>query len=626
MKTRSGYIELLSDGGFEAFLWTQFLGAFNDNVYKMIVSVFAVTAAAGGAVSSRNLALAGAVFVIPFLLFAGYAGQIADKFSKTRVLQFTKSFEIIITLLGAVALIAGRMEWLLLVLFLLAAQANFFSPAKYGILPEMLDEAQISRANGLLELTTFVAIVIGTSFGTFLFGYWKNTPLRMGLTLLAIALVGSLASLRIRKVPAAGSASAFHWNPLREIVDGTRTLRGHKSLALCVWGISWFWFVGGLFQLAMLLAGTESLHVSETRIGLLATALAVGIGLGSVIAGALSGDYIELALVPLGSLLMGMFSVALGLTVNYNVALCCLVAIGFGGGLFAVPLNAFLQEKAGLTEKGRILATNNFYNMIGVIAASAVLWLLHDEVHWHAATIILALGIVMLLGSVYLVHRMPETVTRFTLCCGANLLFRIRLEGAENIPRIGGALLVSNHISYADAVLVGYTSRRRTVHFLMWQPIFDLPVANYFFRVLQAIPIGIESPKATIRALRAARSQLERGELVGIFPEGSISRTGQIEPFERGVEKVLEGTGAPVIPMHIDGLYGHPLSLKGGALFRAWEKIWRPVVTVRIGRPMHGEPSGAELRQAVADLAQAACDRVSLLPGSSVSMAGERSV
>src|SRR5580704_16607186 len=269
----SGYTALLRDSGFQSFLWTQFLAAFNDNVYKMIVSVGAVELAANQLLGSRYLAIAGAVFVLPFLLFAGYAGQLADRCSKTRVLQITKAFEIAIMGVGMLALYLRSIEMLLVVLFLLAMQANFFSPAKYGILPEMLPEAQLTRANGLLELSTFVAIVIGTSFGTFLFQHWQNTPLRMGLALLAIAIAGSLASLGIRKVRAASSKEAshepFHWNPFHEIVEGARLLRRRKPLALSVYGISWFWFVGALFQLALLLMGAEVLHVSETKVGLL---------------------------------------------------------------------------------------------------------------------------------------------------------------------------------------------------------------------------------------------------------------------------------------------------------------------------------------------------------------------
>ncbi len=340
----------------------------------------------------------------------------------------------------------------------------------------------------------------------------------------------------------------------------------------------------------------------ETQVGLLIAALAAGIGLGSVAAGALSGDYIELGLVPVGSALMGVFSIALGSTSNYDAAIVCLVGIGAGGGFFAVPLNAFLQEGAPPAEKGRILATNNFANMVGVIMASGFVWLLHDRFHWNSAIIILALGVLMLAASAILAVRMPLTVFRFALWCVTMMLFRVRLEGRENIPRTGPALLISNHISYADGPFVGLTIRSRNIHFLLWKPIFDAPVANYFFRLLQAIPIYERSPKAIVRALRAGRDELQRGGLVAIFPEGSISHSGEVQHFERGFEKILQGTDAPVIPIHIDGLYGHPLSCKGGAPFRSWEKLWRPRVTVRVGVPIHGPVTGDELRQAVVSL------------------------
>lgn len=192
-------------------------------------------------------------------------------------------------------------------------------------------------------------------------------------------------------------------------------------------------------------------------------------------------------------------------------------------------------------------------------------------------------------------------LVRFVLWCVATLLFRIRVEGAGNIPRTGGALLVSNHISYADAVLVGYTTPR-VVRFLMWQPIYEVPLFRYFFRLLRAIPIDAASPKAIVRALRAAHAELAAGELVAIFPEGFISRNGAIGPFERGYERILDGTAVPVIPMHISGLYGHPFSCCGGGPFRSWRKLWRPEATIRIGQPLHGRLSPAQLRQVVADL------------------------
>src|SRR5215469_5072827 len=248
MANTNSYRTILSDTGFQAFLWTQFLGAFNDTVYKMIVSVGAVELAADRMLGARYLALAGAVFVLPFVLFAGYAGQIADRFSKTRVLQVTKAFEIVIMLAGMAALYARSIDLLLVVLFLLAMQANMFSPAKYGILPEMLGEAQLSRANGLLEFTTFAAIILGTSVGTLLFARWKDQPLTMGGVLLAIAIVGSAVSLFIRRVPASGAGRAFRWNPLHEVLQGMVRIAGDRGLWLTVAGISYFWFVGALFQ------------------------------------------------------------------------------------------------------------------------------------------------------------------------------------------------------------------------------------------------------------------------------------------------------------------------------------------------------------------------------------------
>jgi acyl-[acyl-carrier-protein]-phospholipid O-acyltransferase / long-chain-fatty-acid--[acyl-carrier-protein] ligase len=599
-KSSGSYARLFTDGGFQAFLWTQFLGAFNDNVYKMIVSIMALRLAADSQAGSRYLALAGAVFVIPFLLFAGPAGQLADRFSKTRVLQSTKALEIVIMLVGIGALLSHRIDLLLVVLFLLAVQANFFSPAKYGILPEIMPESQLARANGLLELTTFVAIVVGTSFGTLLFERWQGTPLKIGMTLLGIALVGSAASLFITRSPASGSRVRFRWNPFHEVVIGIRSLRGRPTLWLTVVGISWFWFVGGLFQLSLLLVGQETLHASETRVGLLVTALALGIGLGSVLAGRLAGDHIELGLVPVGSALMGGFSIAMGCTHSYEWALVWLAAVGFSGGLFVVPLNAYLQEHAGAEEKGRVLATNNFLNMVGVVLASGVLWTLHDKLHWNAAHVIVALGVATLAATVYVALTLTDVTLRFVVLGIFRLLFRVRIVGGERIPKEGGALLVANHTSYADVPLLGYTTHR-FIRFMMWKQLYDVMPFRPFYRRLHTIPLPTNSPKGSIQALRAAREELKNGEMVCIFPEGAITRTGQIMPFQRGFEKIVRGTDAPVIPIFLDGLWGHPLSYRGGGLFQSWN--WkRREVTIHIGEPVNGPVTPAQLRERILEM------------------------
>ncbi len=604
----ANYFQLLRDGGFQSFLWTQFLAAFNDNVYKMIVSVAAVDIAANQGGSALYLSLAGAVFVLPFLLFAGHAGQVADRFSKTRVLQVTKAFEILIMVLGIFALLAHSIQLLLAVLFLLAMQANFFSPAKYGILPEIAPLAQLTRANGLIELSTFAAIVIGTSFGTFLYGHWKNQPLDMGLTLLGIAVVGSLLSLRITYVPPSGAAEFFHWNPFSEIWTGSRQLLRNRDLGLSVLGISYFWFIGALVQLVIILVGKETLHVSDSQVGLLVTALAVGIGLGSIAAGWLSTDGVELGIVPLGAALLGLSLIGAGLAQSFGWCSAWLVAVGFAGGLFIVPLNAYLQERAPTEEKGRLLATNNFANMVGVIIASGALSLLHDKFHWTASSILATLGASTFASTVIIIAVMPAQVVRFILLALRNLFFRVTIVGRENVPAHGAALIASNHVSFADAVLVGSITPR-FVRFLMWQPYFEIKFAKPFFRLLHAIPVPNGAPKELLRAMHQAREELTHGRLVGIFPEGGITRTGQVMPFERGVERIVRGLNVPIIPVFVDGLWGYPLSYGGANTFSNWLRTWRPHVAIAIGKPIQGPISAAELRQRVLLLSSDAAER-----------------
>src|ERR1700722_15556000 len=598
----SGYAALLRDGGFQSFLWTQFLAAFNDNVYKMIVSVGAVELAANHLMGSRYLAIAGAVFVLPFLLFAGYAGQLADRFSKTRVLKITKAFEIVIMCVGMVALSMRSIGMLLVVLFLLAMQANFFSPAKYGILPEMLPEAQLTRANGLLELSTFAAIVLGTSAGSFLFARWKGEPLIRGGMLLAIPIVGSLTSLFIRKVPASGSRLPMQWNPFGEVWNGVKRMHRDRPLWLTVAGIAYFWFVGALFQMAVILVGTESLHLSDTRTGLLVTALAVGIGAGSIAAGMLSGDAVEIGLVPYGAALLGLASVMLGFAHSFASSILWLAVAGFAGGLFIVPLNAFLQERAEPEEKGRLLATNNFLNMIGVVLASGSLYLFHDLLRFTPSQILAALGVLTLAATVYIAWLVPAPLVRLILWTIATLLFKIRIIGGDNIPKKGGALIVSNHVSYADAILVGYATPR-FIRFLMWQPLYESKWLNPFSRLLYAIPIPTHSPKESLRALRNARTQLAKGMLVSIFPEGELTRTSHVKPFERGVDVITRGldSSIPVIPIYLDGLWGHALSLKGGRPFASRLKL-RHEVTVYVGEPVIGKVSSEQLHRRVLEL------------------------
>src|SRR3954469_807001 len=300
------YRDTLKQPGLAPFLWTQFLGAFNDNLFKIVVSMLAVhlvTAERAG----HELSIVSAVFILPFLLFSGYAGQLADVYSKRTVLVVSKSLEIVATGLGLIAFLFGHLQITYVVLFLIALQATFFSPAKYGILPEMLPDRDLSRANGVLEMSTFVAIVLGTALGGYLFEAWRAHLWLIGVLVVGVAVSGTAASFGIPHVAASAPGRAINRNPWGEIWSGLVTLRRDRVLWLTVIGISYFWFLGSLLQLVVLLFGSPVMSLSDTWVGVLTTFAAIGIGAGSMAAGRLSGDKVELGLAPIGAIGMGIF-------------------------------------------------------------------------------------------------------------------------------------------------------------------------------------------------------------------------------------------------------------------------------------------------------------------------------
>ncbi len=597
-----GFADLLKNSSFQSFLWTQFLGALNDNIYKIIVSMRAVHVAAKTGSGSEYLALAGAVFVLPFLLFSGYSGHLADAFSKRKVLISVKVFEVLVMGLGLAAFFSTRIELMLVVLFLMALHSTIFSPAKYGIVPEMLADRDLSRANALLEMSTFVAIVLGTSLGSFLFTLWRERPWNMGLATLGVALAGLAVSFKIARVRPAGAAGPFRANPFSEIATGTKHLLRDRPLGLTVAAISYFWFLGALFQMDLLLFGSEVLKVSDLRIGLMVTALAVGIGAGSMLAGRLSGDKVELGLVPLGSILMGLFSFALyAARTSYGWSVAALSLLGISSGLFIVPLNAYLQQRSDDREKGRIIATNNFYNTVGLLLASATLWILHDRLHVPAATLILLAGIATLGATAYIVSVVPDFLIRFLLWMLTHTLFRIRIVGQEHVPFRGPALLVANHMSHVDGFLIG-ACLQRFVRFMVWRPYYERKGLHWFFRLTKAVPVGAGGPRDLVASLRRARQELSAGHVVCIFAEGAISRTGNMLPFKRGFERIVEGLDVPVIPVHLDRLWGSIFSFEGGRFFWKWPRRLPYPVTVSFGSPMPACSAPHEVRQAILEL------------------------
>ena len=594
------YRETLRRPGLQAFLWTQFLGAFNDNVCKIVVTFLTIQRFG----AKTGAALVGAVFILPFLLFSGYAGHFADALSKRRVLIVTKVLEIVamMAMIPALTLSLRGVVWPLLgVLFLMAVQSTFFSPAKYGIVPEMMPDADLSRANGLLEMSTFVAIVLGTVIGGELFEAWRGQPWTTGVVLVLIAVAGTLTSLRIPATRPAKSGQRFSVNPFGEIGSGFARLTRDRNLLMTVVGISFFWFLGALIQLAVLPFGQEELHVGEAASTRLFTSLAIGIGMGSLAAGRLSGNKVELGLVPLGGFGMGVFSLLLLGTPTYWVASFALLMVGFFGGWFAVPLNALLQQRPNEDEKGRVLATNNVANTIGILAASGALYVLGERLGVSAGHIIVIAGLATLAATVYVLALLPDFFVRFSLWLLTHTVYRIKIVGRPHIPSRGPALIIANHISLVDGVLIG-ACIQRFVRFMVWGPHFRKPGVHWLLRRMHAIPVTAGHKREVVDAVERARAELIAGHVVCIFVEGSVSRTGNLLSFRRGFQKIVGGLDVPVVPVYLDRLWGSVFSFKQGRFFRKIPERLPYPVTVAFGAPLPAAVTAQDARLALMEL------------------------
>lgn len=586
-----------------------FLGAFNDNVYKMVLALLAVYTLGSTAGGGSQLSIIGAMFILPFFLFSGYAGHVADVYSKRSVLVATKAFEVVALGLGWLAFLSGQYPFMLAVLFLLALQATFFSPAKYSILPELVADHDLSRANGLLEMSGFLAIILGTALGGMMFATWKNHLGIIGLLLTVLALAGTAAALTLPRVPASGATKTFRLNPWAEISQGLARLWQDQALWLTALGIAYFWFLGALLQLDILLFGKEIMRLDDRHIGFLGTFLALGIGLGSVLAGRLSGNKVELGLVPLGSLGMGLCALWLsGVASSYPQVAAALTLLGLSGGLFIVPLNASLQQHGARQAKGQLLATSNFLSTAGILLASGVLWLLRERLHIPADWIILLTGLCTLLATLYVLRTLPAFLIRFCLWLLTHLLYRIRIIGAEHVPVRGPALLVCNHMSFVDGLLIGGCVQR-FIRFLVHRPIYEHKALHWLLRHMQAIPVQGGSPKDLVASLARAQEELRQGHVVCIFAEGAISRTGNLLPFKRGLERITKGLDVPVIPVHLDRVWGSIFSFKDGRFFWKWPQRLPYPVTVSFGTPLPATTTAPEIRQSIAALASAAVEQ-----------------
>lgn len=593
--------------GFAAFLATESLDAFNGNLFKMLLQLFVLQFLKAPNAESI-IAQSALVFTIPFVLFGPWSGYLADRYAKTSLMRVVKMGEVPIMLLGVVGFYLSSVPLMMTVLFFLATQITFFAPAKAGYIPEVCVSETISRANSLVSMTTFVAIIGGMAVAGQVFGLHAARPAVAAWYCVGVAVLGAGTVFLIPRTAVKGTRERFPWNPIRGIWEDLVFLRGRKSLFLAGLAHSYFWLLGLIFTTDILVYGKKLLLLGEsqnTLLSLLPAFMGIGIAAGSLLAGRWSGKKVELGLVPLGGL--GLALAGFGLyfsTSSYAATAVILFVSGVFGGLFIVPLYSFLQFEAGEHEKGRVLATVGVMNGLFLVLGSLLYRLFSVTLELQAHTICLLMGAISLGVVVYICTVIPEYFVRFSSWLLTHTIYNIRIVGGENVPFQGGALLTPNHISYMDAVLVGATLQR-FIKFVMFKKIYDLPVLRWICKIMEVIPIApYEGRESVAQSLQTARDKLSQGEVVCIFPEGKITRDGAMSEFRTGVETIMKGMTCPIIPVYLHNVWGSVFSFEGGKVFWKFPRRIPYKVTVVYGEPLPPDSPASQVEAAVRRLSE----------------------
>ena len=599
---------------------TQFFGAFNDNLFKAALTVLFVY---GGliAVEHTDFAVNGAaaLFVLPYFLFSALAGQLADKYEKSRMVRRIKTIEIVIAFLAGASLLLQSFTLMLTVLFLLGVQSCFFGPLKYSLLPQHLQETELVGGNAVVEMGTFVAILVGTIVGTLIGGVELVSKWLFALVM-AVAVAGYLACRHIPHAAANDPEQRTQWNPIRSTWRLISLAREQKSVFLSLLGISWFWLIGAVYIAQIPNLARVYLAGGPTVVTLLLTVFTVAVALGSLLCEKLSGRRIEIGLVPFGALGISIAGIdtyfailaveGAGLRNAWTFLagegtvrlLVDLLLLGAFSGMFVIPMQALIQSRTPEHRRARIIAASNVLNSLAMVigAGTAILWL--SVLGLTIPTLLLAISITNLAVAAFIFHQVPEFAMRFLIWTLSHTMYRVTHENLDRIPDRGAAIIVCNHVSYVDALLLA-GAVRRPIRFVMFKPIYEIPVLNFIFRTGRAIPIAGRNldEEAYEEAFREIREGLADGDLLCIFPEGKLSADGEIDRFRPGIERILEETPVPVIPMALRGMWGSFFSVKEGS-FRNTGRFWSRV-QVAASDPLGPEGVSAEaLRQKVVSL------------------------
>lgn len=602
----------LSRHPLRGLLIAQFFGAFNDNAWKLMVALLAIRHVSAQIPSGPELetaaqtqtALAFVIFTLPLMLFSVVAGVLADRLSKRTVIISMKMVEVALMSAGTVALWLHPTGGLLPLIVLggMGMHSALFSPAKYGILPELVPHERLAAGNGMLEMWTFLAILTGTAAGGFLLESAGDSTWLAPLTLMILSLIGFAASWMVPAVPPAREAGGL----AATLTGAWSAIRAERMLRLSIPGEIFFWTIASLFAQNILVYAKAVLHLSDALSGLPLTILSVGIGLGAMLVGRLSQSRVEYGLIPLGAtgvfltlLLLGSFTPRLGGT------FLLMGLLGMASAFIFVPLNAILQWKAPPDRRGSVIAFSNTCVFTGILLGSLAGGALANA-GLSTSGIFLATASVTVAGTLWALWLLPDAFLRLVLVILTNSLYRLRIVGLHHVPQTGGALLVPNHVSFIDGFLL-IAGLDRPVRFVVDAEYVTQPLFKPFMKALRVIPISSQGgPRVILRALRDASQALDDGEIVCIFPEGQITRTGTLLPFRRGFARIVKGRQAPIVPVHLDRVWGSIFSFVGGRFLAKWpERIPYPV-TISFGAPLPTDTSTHALRRAVQELGEAA--------------------
>jgi 1-acyl-sn-glycerol-3-phosphate acyltransferase len=619
----SSQFSLLRQRRFAPFFSTQFLGALNDNVFRngLIILVTFQGIRVLGMNYSELANVASLLFILPFFLFSATAGQLADKYEKSMLMRRIKLLEILLMTLAAAAFMTGSYPVLLLVLFLMGCQSTLFGPVKYAYLPQQLTTPELVGGNALVEAGTYVAIILGLIIGGLMISISPNDQTLLAACLVGFAIFGYLASRRVPTTRAVDPDLQVSWNAWRETWRIMGFAREDRTVFLSILGISWFWFFGTVMTVQVPAYTLDMLNGEESITTVLLVAFAVGVGVGSLLCERMSGHRIELGLVPFGSIGLSLFAVDLyfAQTIPHVVAVSSiseflsrpgsvrilfdLAMLGAFAGIYSVPLYALIQKRAKRRHLSRIIAANNIINTVFMVIAS-LMAIAILSLGFSIPELFLILAALNVVVAIYIYSLLPEFMMRFLAWVLINLLYRIRPTGLENVPGKGPAIVVCNHVSYMDPILLA-GSIRRPMRFVMYYRIFQMPFLRFFFEHMRAIPIAgkMEDEQLMNEAFERVDEELAAGNIVCIFPEGAITRDGEIQRFRPGIEKIIARRAVPVVPVALGRLWGSWFSRRtGGGLRKIPGRLFARVpITVGEAVPAH-EVSAARLELLVRTL------------------------